>query len=132
MQELRLAEIRQQDLKNLHQVQTTLEKLERIKVLVKMVEYFQKTGLENIGVKYFQEVQEMDKNRRQVYQRCVVDEILGDDRIKSEKQGVYALKDMVYVIDKYPNGIMVLYHYVLDLQMLSSFLDKGGLVAKFK
>ena len=73
----------------------------------------------------------MDKNRRRVYQRCVVDEIIGDDRIKSEKQGVYDIKDMVYLIDKYPNGIMVLYHYVLDLQKLS-FFDKVGLVAKFK
>ena len=100
-------------------------------MLVKVVEYFQKTDLENIGVKYFQEVQEMDKNRRRVYKWCFVDEILGDDRIKSEKQGVYSLKDIVYIIDKYPNGIMVLYHYVLDLQMLS-FLDKGVLVAKFK
>ena len=72
----------------------------------------------------------MDKNRRHYYQTCVVDEILGDDRIKSEKQGVYDLKDMIYVIDKYPNGIMVLYHYVLDLQVLS-FFGKGP-VAKFK
>ena len=72
----------------------------------------------------------MDKKRRHAYQRCFVDEILGDDRIKSEKQGVYDLKDMIYVIDKYPNGIMVLYHYVLDLQMLN-FFGKGP-VAKFK
>ena len=57
----------------------------------------------------------MDKKRRQIYQTTLVDEILGDDTIKNEKQGVYSLKDMVYIIDKYQNGIMVLYHFVLDL-----------------
>ena len=39
--------------------------------------------------------------------------------------------DILYIVDKYPDGLMVLYHYVLDVQM-QNYTQNNNLTTRFK
>jgi hypothetical protein len=78
-----------------------------------VAEYFSETGIQEIAVQYFQEIHQAFAQRQVLEANLLLDSILGKDL--RDKMGQYDLADIVHILDKYPHGLLVLYHYVLEV-----------------